>query len=211
MSLQRLRTDYVDLYQTPWQSVEPEKTPIADTMATLMDLKREGKIRAIGVSNATPQQMDEYRAAGVLDADQERYSALDRKIEAETVPYCLKHNISILAYSPIEQGLLTGKIGMDHTFFEGEFRSRLPWMRPENRRRVLDMLSGWQDLTEKYHCTLTQLVIAWTVMQPGISFALVGARHPEQVRENAGAGSIELSAEDSARMRRDVEALGQPV
>lgn len=210
LSLRRLNTDYIDLYQTHWQAIEPDKTPIEDTMACLMDLKREGKICAIGVSNAMTEQMDEYRAVGELDANQPRYSMLDRAIESDLIPYCIKNQISILAYSPLEQGLLTGKIGMDRTFTETEARNQIPWFRPENRRRVLDLLSSWDDLTQKYNCTLTQLVIAWTLEQPGITFALCGARHPEQVRENAGAGDLELSVEDQERMRRDVEAMGTP-
>jgi methylglyoxal reductase len=207
-SLQRLGTDVIDLYQTHWQSMPPEHTPIADTMATLLALKAEGKIRAIGVSNATPAQMDEYLAVGRIDANQPRYSMLDRAIEADLVPYCLDQTISILAYSPLEQGLLTGKIGMDRVFTETEYRNNLPWLRPVNRQKVLTMLAGWAKLTEQYRCTLAQLVIAWTVAQPGITFALCGARHAAQAAENAGAGDVVLTAADVARMRTDVEALG---
>jgi len=208
-SLRRLGTDYIDLYQTHWQAVEPEKTPIAETMACLLEMQQAGKIRAIGVSNATPAQMDEYLALGRIDSNQPRYSMLDRAVEQELAPYCIQHNIGILAYSPLEQGLLTGKIGMDRQFTETEYRKNLPWLRPNNRQRVLNMLAGWADLTEKYNCTLTQLVIAWTVEQPGITFILCGARKAEHVVENASAGDIVPNADDLARMRRDVEALGE--
>ncbi len=210
-SLKRLGTDRIDLYQTHWQVVPPETTPIAETMGCLMELKRQGKIRAIGVSNATPAQMDEYRAAGELDSLQPRYSMLDRAIEKDILPYCRAHGISVLAYSPLEQGLLTGAIGMDRTFGPAEIRSRGLWFRPANRRRVLDMLAGWRDLTEACGCTLGQLVIAWTVQQPGVTFALCGARRAGQARENARAGDLVLREADLARMRRDVEALGGPV
>lgn len=210
MSLKRLGVDCIDLYQTHWQSLQPEKEPIAETMRCLLDLQKQGKIRAIGVSNATPAQMEEYLALGRIDSNQPRYSMLDRAIEKQDLPFCRKNKISILAYSPLEQGLLTGKIGMDQKFSETEYRKNLPWMRPQNRKRVLDMLAGWKDLTDRYGCTTAQLVIAWTVAQPGITFALCGARHPRHVQENAGAGDLVLNAEDVARMRRDVEALGQP-
>ena len=208
-SLRRLRTDYIDLMQTHWQAVEPLKTPIADTMACLLALRDEGKIRAIGVSNATCAEMDEYRAAGVLAACQPRYSMLDRGIEADVLPYCRERQVAVLAYSPLEQGLLTGKIGMDRTFTETEYRNAIPWFQPEKRARVLALLAGWCDLTEKYACSLAQLVIAWTVAQPGLTCALCGARKPENAVENAGGGRVTLDAADILRMRQDVEQLAQ--
>ena len=136
---------------------------------------------------------------------------LDRGIEHELLPYCIEQNISTLVYSPLEQGLLTGTIGMDRTFTPGEYRNQIPWFRPLNRQKVLNMLAGWQTLTEKYNCTLAQLVIAWTVLQPGITFALCGARKPEHSIENAVGGTLVLDADDVRKMRSDVEALGAPL
>jgi methylglyoxal reductase len=210
-SLRRLGTDYIDLYQTHWQSPEPENDPIADTMACLLKLKEQGKIRAIGASNADVSQIKEYQAKGVLDAIQPRYSMLDRAIEEELLPYCLEERISALVYSPLEQGLLTGAIAMDQTFNPGEYRNNIPWFAPANRRKVLAMLEGWRPLTEKYRCNLAQLVIAWTVAQPGVTFALCGARKPEHSRHNAVGGTLVLDAEDIMTMRRAVEALGAPL
>ena len=209
-SLRRLQTDTIDVFQTHWPSIEPFKTPISDTMACLMQLKEQGKIRAIGASNVTPAQMDEYRLAGVLDVCQPRYSLLDRVIEADVLPYCHRHNIATLVYSPLEQGLLTGKIGMERRFAPQEYRNMIPWFKPANRRRVLNMLEGWKDLITKYRCTPGQLAIAWTVTQPGVTCALCGARRVENVKENAPAGSLQLEAADLARIRRDAEALGAP-
>lgn len=210
-SLRRLGTDYIDLYQTHWQSPEPANDPISDTMACLLKLKEQGKIRAIGASNVDVSQIREYQAAGVLDAIQPRYSMLDRAIEEELLPYCLEERISTLVYSPLEQGLLTGAITMDRTFAPGEYRNNIPWFEPANRRKVLDMLAGWHPLMEKYRCNLAQLVIAWTVAQPGVTFALCGARKPEHSRMNAVGGTLDLDAEDIKTMRRDVEALGEPL
>lgn len=207
-SLRRMGTDRIDLLQTHWQAMEPDPTPIADTMACLLELKAQGKIRAIGVSNVTCVQMDEYRSAGVIDACQPRYSMLDRAIEHEVLPYCVKHGIATLVYSPLEQGLLSGTIGMDRHFSEREHRNNIPWFKPEHRRKVLDLLAGWRDLTEKHHCTLSQLVIAWTVAQPGVTAALCGARKAEHAIENARAGFVTLAAAELARMRKEVEALG---
>ena len=209
-SLRRLGTDVIDLYQTHWQEEGPDKTPIADTMGCLMDLQAKGKIKAIGVSNATPAQMDEYRSVGRLDSNQPRYSMLDRTIEAELLPYCRKHDISILAYSPLEQGLLTGAITMDSKFSEGEYRNNLPWLASVNRKKVLAMLEGWKDLLTKYKCTLPQLVIAWTLQQSGMTFVLCGARKARHITDNAGAGDLVLDEATLARMRANVEALGSP-
>ena len=209
-SLKRLGTDHVDVLQTHWQAVEPFKTPVADTMACLMDLKQQGKIRAIGASNITPAEMDEYRRGGPLDVCQPRYSLLDRRIETDILPYCHQNKIATLVYSPLEQGLLTGKIGMDRQLTAEEFRNRIAWFKPANRQRVLDMLAGWKDLTDKYRCTLGQLVIGWTIAQPGITCALCGARKPADAIENARAGDLRLDAADLARIRRDAKALGVP-
>ena len=211
MSLQRLQTDHIDLYQTHWQSPRPEQEPIHETMQCLLQLKQAGKIRAIGASNVTLDQIKAYQAAGSLDSIQPRYSMLDRAIEKDILPYCRRSNISILAYSPLEQGLLTGKIGMDRKFSATEYRNTLPWFKPENRCRVLAMLSSWQDLTAKYKCSVGPLVIAWTLAQPGLTFTLCGARHANQVEENAAAGSLMLSSENIKRMRKDIEALGPPL
>jgi aryl-alcohol dehydrogenase-like predicted oxidoreductase len=199
--LARLDTDYIDLFQTHWQE---SSTPIAESMGCLMDLKREGKIRAIGCANATSAQMDAYRAAGQLDVDQEQYSMLDRKYESSNLPYCNEHKISFLAYSPLSQGLLTGKIGPERVFSDGDQRIAKPRFSIENRKRITDLLATFAPLTNKYKCSLGQLAIAWTVAQPGCTHALCGARSPQQVLENLKGGDIVVSAEDSAFMREMV-------
>ncbi len=209
MSLTRLQTDYIDLYQTHWQSTEPENDPIAETMGCLLDLKAAGKIRAIGVSNVTIEQIQAYQSVGAVDTVQPRYSMLDRRIETTLLPYCIAQQISSLVYSPLEQGLLTGKIGMDYVLNEGEARNGIPWFLPANRQRVIEMLAKWQDLTAKYHCTLSQLVIAWTLEQPGVTFALCGARKVQHSHENAGAGDLLIAPPDLQRMRHDIETLGE--
>lgn len=201
-SLKRLRTDYVDLYQTHWQT---DSTPIADTMAELLRLKDEGKIRAIGVSNAKPAHMDQYRAAGALDADQERYSMLDRRMEKEQLAYCRKNNIAVLAYCPMEQGLLTGKIGPDREFEDGDQRKQNPKYSVESRRRIQALLDQFIPIAERHGLTIAQLTLAWTVHQPGLTHALAGARTPQQARENAAAGRATLSDDDLRMMRRAIE------
>lgn len=209
-SLKRLQTECIDLLQTHWQAVDQVKTPIEDTMACLMQMQDEGKIRAIGASNVTCSEMDEYQAAGVLSSNQPRYSMLDRGIETEVLPYCMKNNIAVLAYSPLEQGLLTGKIGMDYKLTDTEVRHRIAWFKPGNRSKVIKLVEGWKTIATKYDCTVAQLVIAWTIAQPGLTCALCGARKESNIIENAGAGSVTLDEKDITRMRADVEALGKP-
>ncbi|MFA7691751.1 MAG: aldo/keto reductase [Candidatus Hydrogenedentales bacterium] len=212
-SLRRLDTDYIDLYQIHWPAKEPELTPISDTMACLWKLKDAGKIRAIGVSNVSLSQLQEYHSCGGVASDQFRYSLINRGAEADILPYCREKHIGTLTYMSLEHGLLTGKIGMDRVFKETEFRSDQnwnPWFKQENRPKVLDMLAGWFDLTEKYNCSLAQLAIAWTAAQQGVTHVLCGMRTAQQAIDNAGAGAIVLEEEDLARMRRDAVLLGEP-
>ncbi len=212
-SLRRLETDYIDLYQTHWPSVPPDHTPIADTMAVLLKFKDQGKIRAIGVCNVSLDELKENLRCGGIVSDQFRYSMLHREAEADILPFCAQHQIATLTYMSLEQGLLTGKIGMDRVFKPTEFRSNTywnDWLIPVNRKRVLDLLASWKDLTDKYACTLSQLVIAWTAAQHGVTHVLAGGRNLAQVSENAKAGDLTLEAADLARIRKDVIALGAP-
>ncbi len=201
-SLKRLNTDYIDLYQTHWQDAT---TPVADTMEELLKLKDEGKIRAIGCSNATPDQMQEYRAVGQLDSDQELYSMLDRKQEKKNLPYVAKHKISFLAYSPLSKGLLTGKIGPDRVFEEGDLRNKDSRFSVENRAAVKAMLDEFQPIAEQHELTMVQLITAWTLSQRGCSHALLGARTPQQAIENAGAGNVELTEDDLNSMQQIID------
>lgn len=208
-SLKRLRTDRIDLYQTHWPVTEAGVYEIEDTMACLVSLKEQGLIRAIGASNVTVEQIKAYQAVGVLDAIQPKYSMLDRAIEGTLLPYCIQASISTLVYSPLEQGLLTGRFGMDYVVDKDAARAGIPWFEPKNRKRVLAMLAGWQDLTQTYACTLGQLVIAWTIAQQGVTYALCGARKVEQVLDNVVAASIVLSDEHVSRMREDAIDLSR--
>ncbi len=212
-SLRRLAVEYIDLYQTHWPSMPPDHTPIADTMSVLLKLKQQGKIRAIGVSNVSLDELKENIRCGGIVSDQFRYSMLHREAEQDILPHCARQNIATLTYMTLEQGLLTGKIGIDRVFKPTEFRSNTywnDWFIPANRRRVLDLLASWKPLTDKYACTLSQLVIAWSAAQHGVTHVLAGGRNIAQVTENAKAGELTLDAADLARIREDVIALGEP-
>jgi aryl-alcohol dehydrogenase-like predicted oxidoreductase len=192
-SLRCLKTDYIDLYQTHWPDID---TPVEDTMATLLDLKAQGKIRAIGVSNVDVDLLKQYAKKGVVDTDQELFSMLDKGVEEELLPYCREQNISMLAYSPLAQGLLTGKITPEREFKEGDFRQSNPRFSVENRIRIMEILKKFEPVIDKHQISFSQLAIAWTFSQPGMTHALVGARNAFQATENAAAGDIMLDDED---------------
>lgn len=213
-SLRRLATDYLDLYQVHWPAIEPEKTPIEDTMACLLQAKDEGKIRAIGVSNVSLDELKTYLRCGAIASHQLRYSMLHREPEKEMLPFCREHAIGTLAYMALEQGLLTGKVGLDRDFGEAEWRANEtwnPWFKKANRPRILGLLAGWSDLTRKYGGSLAQLTLAWTAAQPGLTHVLCGARDAGQALDNAAAGNLVLEAADRTRMANDIEAMGLPL
>ncbi|AQQ04825.1 aldo/keto reductase [Roseibium algicola] len=192
-SLKRLGTDYIDHYITHWQD---PTTPIAETMEALETLKTQGKIRSIGASNTTADDVKAYVAAGQLDAIQEEYSMIKRDIEDALVPLCLKEKVSVLSYSSLALGLLTGKIGPDRTFEGDDQRKDNPRFSVENRRKVARLMDAIAPIAETHGATKAQVVIAWTLQQPGITFSLCGARDPEQARENAKAGRLRLTSEE---------------
>lgn len=203
-SLRRLQTDRIDLYQTHWQD---PTTPIAETMGALLELKGEGKIRAIGVSNATVEQMDEYRRSGPLDSDQEKYSMLDRKMDEAQLPYGLRENIAVLAYSPLGQGLLTGKVTPDRTLGEGDYRADDQRFSLENRTRMLAFLEELRPVAKAHGATFSQLAVAWALARPGLSHTLVGARNAFQVDENAAAGGMVLTEQDMTFIEQALAGL----
>ncbi len=200
-SLRRLKTARIDLYQTHWQD---STTKTEDVMAELLLLKQEGKIRAIGCSNATIEQMERYQSVGQLDTDQEQYSMLQRQHEADNLPYCRDHQVALLAYSPMALGILSGKIGPNHEFGDGDVRRGNPWYQKENRPTVDALLEVIRSVAEGKGITIAQTVIAWTLEQPGCSHALVGARNPDQAIANAKAGAVTLTEEEVRIIRKVV-------
>ncbi|QWT18086.1 aldo/keto reductase [Collinsella sp. zg1085] len=206
-SLRRLGTDYIDLYMTHWPSVEPCYTPIAETVAELNRLKEEGKIRALGAANVSIAQIKEYLACGELDLVQGKYSILDRAVEDELLPLCQQNNIVMQAYSPLEQGLLTGTIARDYRPEPGNARSNKKWWQPGRMERVIDMLDAFKPLCKKYHCTIPALCLAWIMNQGDEINLLTGATAPEQIGMNALAASLELETADMQYMRAMAEAL----
>lgn len=208
-SLSNLKTDYIDLYQIHWPAgkFNSEVVPIEETMRALNQLKQEGKILAIGVSNFSRAQIEEASQYGKIESLQPPYSLFWRKIEPEITDYCVEKNISILAYSSLAQGLLTGKFGRDHQFAEGDHRTKNKlFSKPENYQRVQDALDQLRPIAERYECTLAQLSLAWLIAQPQAN-AIVGARNAQQATANAKAAELELSPETL----QEIDAIGRTV
>ncbi len=200
-SLRRLQTDYIDLYQTHWQE---KTTPIADTVAELQKLKEEGKILAFGASNANVEQLKEYGEE--LSSDQEQFSILDRKMESNgSMAYCRENDVSVLAYSPLANGLLTGKISPDRQFGPGDLRKMNMRFRPENIKKINARLEAIGTIAESHNANIAQTIIAWTIAQPGLTCALCGARDAVQAAENAAAGAIVLTEEEIAQINETVK------
>ncbi|MFP9117039.1 aldo/keto reductase [Flavobacterium sp. RNTU_13] len=194
-SLRRLKTDYIDLYQIHWPDVT---TPIQETFETVAELIQQGKVRYAGVCNYTAEQVAEASKYVNIVSDQVPYSMVKRDIEQELVPYVLDHGKSILAYSPLERGLLTGKMQPGHQFAEGDHRASVYFYKDENLKRVNEVLDKLRPMAEDKGATLAQLVLRWTVEQPGITIALAGARNAQQSVANAKALNIKLAKDEIA-------------
>ncbi len=203
-SLRRLGTDYIDLYQIHW----PDKTtPVDETMEAISRLIEQGKIRQAGVSNYNTEQMREAEKTIRLASNQVPFSMLNRKIEEELVPYCLASHKGILAYSPMERGLLTGKIKPGHRFAAGDHRAGYRFFKDENIVQTDAFLEKIKPLADEKGATLGQLVLRWTIEQPGITVALAGARDVKQATQNAKAIDVHLSADELAFINEQLASL----
>jgi len=203
-SLKRLKTDYIDLLQIHWPDAT---TPIAETMGAVAKLIQQGKVRAAGVCNYSVQQVDEASKTISIVSNQVPYSLIHRGIETEVVPQALRKGMSIIPYSPLQRGLLTGKIKKGHKFNAGDTRDGNRFYKPENIDRVNDMLQDIKPIADSHSATLAQLIINWTTRQPGMDCVLVGARDEAQVKENVKALSFTLSVEEMKKIRGCAENL----
>ncbi|GAA4460058.1 aldo/keto reductase [Nibrella saemangeumensis] len=203
-SLKRLGTDYIDLYQIHW----PDKTtPISESMEAVQRLIEQGKVRYAGVCNYNGGQMREAEQTIKLVSNQVPYSMVRREIEQDVVPYCLEHNKAILAYSPLERGLLTGKIRPGHVFAEGDHRAAYRYFKEENIARTNAILDKIKPMADEKGVTLSQLVLRWTIERPGITIALVGARNAEQAIQNAEAIRVRLSSDEMEFITAQLDEL----
>jgi len=203
-SLKRLKTDYIDLYQIHWPD---PSTPISETMETVTQLIKDGKIRAAGVCNYNVEEMEEAESLIDLASNQVPYSMLNRDIENDLVPWCIEHNKSILAYSPLQRGLLTGKFNPGHRFNPGDARPNTPWFKEKNIVKTNEFLDNIKPLARSKNATLAQLVLQWTMQMPGITAVLAGARNAQQVEDNAGALKFTLSEEEMQEINSNLDKL----
>ncbi|MBZ0296929.1 MAG: aldo/keto reductase [Anaerolineae bacterium] len=211
-SLKNLNSDYIDLYQIHWPSRE---VPFADTMAELEKLRDEGKIRVIGVSNFGIGDMTEMLEIGHFQSNQLPYSLLWRAIEFDIQPRCVAKHISILPYSPLQQGLLTGKFMTADEVPEGRARTRhFSGERPQARHGeagaesiTFDAIQHILEVCEEIEQPMAQVALAWLLHQPGVTSVLAGARNIHQIQENAAAAEVELSEDVLQRM----DAVTQPL
>ena len=197
-SLKRLHTDVIDLYQIHWPDVD---TQPEESIRAMDDLRRAGKVRAIGVSNYDREWLERASNVATIASLQPHYSLLVRKIEADVLPFCRERNIGVIAYSPMARGLLTGKVGPDRKFSEGDHRANSKMFSVENRQRVLDALEAIRPIAEKHNATFAQIAIAWTFSEPGVTAAIVGARDAKQTIDNAAAMRVKLSDEERRQIR----------
>jgi aryl-alcohol dehydrogenase-like predicted oxidoreductase len=199
-SLKRLKTDYIDLLQLHWPD---STTPIDETMEALQRLTEQGKIRAAGVSNYDKNQMLEAQKTIKLASNQLPYSMLNRLIEKDIVPAAIENNIGLIAYSPLERGLLSGK------YFKGEHLKsddhRNGYFGQFDPEKVKNFLSKIEPLANDKNVTLAQLVLRWTTLQPGISVVLAGARNSEQAISNAQSIDITLNQEELLFINKELE------
>ena len=198
-SLRRLQTDYVDVYFVHWPN---PRFPIGPTMEALERLRAAGRIRAVGVSNFGPEEMDQARNHGTIDALQPPYNMLWREVEARTLPYCREHNIGVIPYSGLAQGLLTGTLSRDTVFMDGDERRTTVLFQPGTYERALDAVESVCAVAAKYGKTVAQLAIQWLTSRPGVSSPLLGARTVREMEENAGSIGWTIAPQDVAELDR---------
>ncbi len=203
-SLRRLGTDHIDLYQIHWPDVS---TPLEETMEAINKLLEQGKIRAAGVCNFDAGLLDQALAWAPLCSDQVPYSMVNRGIEKQLVPYCIDNNKSVIAYSPMQRGLLTGKFSPDHEFREGDTRAGSAHFRKENILKINAFLDDIRPIADTKGATMAQLAVRWVLEQPGITVALVGARNSQQVDDNIGALNFQLSKDEIEQINNKLDQL----
>jgi len=197
-SLKRLGIDVIDLYQIHRPDLD---TPPEDSMRALEKLRQQGKIRAIGVSNFTLDWIRRAAAAAPLASNQPTYSVLQRGIESDVLPYCRDNNIATICYSPLERGLLAGAVPPDRKFPESDHRSHHRLFTVENRQRIAAALQKIKPIADAHNASFAQTIIQWTIHQPGITAALVGARNAQQAEHNAKAMNYSFSTQELMEIR----------
>jgi aryl-alcohol dehydrogenase-like predicted oxidoreductase len=206
-SLRRLATDHVELL---YLHAPDPNTPLAESAATLRQLQAEGKTRAVGVSNFTRAQLEEFHSVCPIAAFQPPYNMLQRDIERDSLPWCRERNVAVCIYWPLMKGLLAGKLLRDHVFRQGDGRAKYPMFQGEEWRRNQDLLDALRQIASQAGKTVAQVVVNWTIHQSGITAALCGAKRPDQIRETAGALGWRLTVEQLKQIDAALARRGTP-
>lgn len=201
-SLKRLRTDYIDLLQIHWPD---STTPISETMEAVETLIQQGKIRAFGVSNYSIPQIQEAQKTIQIASNQVAYSMLNRKIETALIPFTVEEKIGIIAYSPMERGLLTGKYFTDSKLKDNDHRNG--YFGQFDLPKVKTLVEELSSLANAKHISISQLVLRWTTLQKGITIVLAGARNAEQAISNAKTMDFDLSISELAFINEAISKL----
>ena len=191
-SLERLQTDMIDLYYIHWPKSDADLRP---WMQSLEECRQKGKIKCIGVSNFSVEQMEQVGEVGRIDAHQFCYNLFWRHREHDVIPYCRKHDIAIVTYSSIAQGILTGKFGANPSFPEGDSRSGMVLFEDDVYPHLHSTVEKMKPLAEQAGQPLTHLAIQWVASQPGVTSVIVGARNADQATRNAAAMEEPVSDE----------------
>lgn len=207
-SLNRLGVNTIDIFQIHWPD---SSTSVEDAMAAMVKLKDQGKIRAIGVSNYPVDLLERASKVAPLACDQPPYSVVRRGIEEDVLPFCRRHHIALIVYSPLERGLLTGHVGPERNFNPGDHRAELPYFSVENRKRIMASLEKVRPIAELHHASFAQLIINWTFNEPGITAALVGARNAKQAEHNAKAMQLNLTTRERGMIRAAFDEASRTV
>ncbi len=207
-SLRRLNTDRIDLY---YLHAPDPKTPLAESAGAFRRLLDAGKIRSVGLSNASRSQLAEFHAVCPLAAYQPHYNMLQREIESSQLPWCVEHGVSVMIYWPLMKGLLAGKLSRDHPFDLKDGRRKYPMFSGEEWRKNHDFLDTLRPIAIETGTTVAQVVLNWTIQRLGITVALCGAKRPEQIRDNAASMTWSLTPDQIARIDRAIAARGDTV
>lgn len=207
-SLKRLNTDRVELLYL--HAPDPH-TPVEESAGELLRIMQSGKARSIGVSNFTLEQLIAFHAVCPITAVQPPYNMLQRHIEQDLLPWCQEHGVSLAVYWPLMKGLLGGKLARDHVFQPGDGRLKYPMFHGDEWQKNQDFLDELRAIASEAGRTVAQVVINWTIHQPGITVALCGAKRPDQIRDNAGALGWQLAPEQLARIDAALARRGEPI
>jgi aryl-alcohol dehydrogenase-like predicted oxidoreductase len=203
-----LNTDRVELL---YLHAPDPATPLEQSADMLRRLLAAGKTRAIGVSNVSLQQLQEFHAVCPVSAVQSPYNMLQRGIEQDCVPWCRAHGVSVVVYWPLMKGLLAGKLPRDHVFDPGDGRAKYPMYQGQEWQKNQDFVSHLREIADQAYRTVAQLVVNWTIHQPGITVALCGAKRAVQIAETARAMGWKLTDEQSERIEGALSERGTAV